>query len=200
MTITINSFSSLFDFIKFSSKLRAVIRQNNATPDRKESVAEHSWHLALISWVLHESFEQEFKTKISQQRIIKMCLMHDLVEINVGDISTWKPEERTDKASKEEASAKEIFSRLTPKLSQEMLSLWHELEKGETLEAKIAKGIDRVNPALMRMVTGQGWGDVNGNVSRLDQIQLPRVGFSKTLKKLYESIKKEALSTGLLKP
>lgn len=194
-----NNLASLFEFIKFSSKLRSIIRNNNATSDRKESVAEHSWHLALISWALHKSFEEEFGVKISQERMIKMCLMHDLVEINVGDASTWKPEERVDKASKEEQSAQEIFSKLPSELREEMLSLWHEFEKGETLESKIAKGVDRVNPALMRMLTGQGWSDVNGDVNHLDQIQLPRVEFSKVLKELYESIKSESLAAGLLK-
>ncbi len=197
---TNNDLASLFDFIKFSSKLRSVIRNNNATSDRKESVAEHSWHLALISWILHQSFEDEFKIKISQERMIKMCLMHDLVEINVGDASIWKPEERTDKSSKEEQSAQEIFSKLPPKLREEMLSLWHEFEKGETLESKIARGTDRINPALMRMLTGQGWSDVNGDVHHLDQIQSPRLEFSQIFKELYESIKTEALSKGLLKP
>ena len=198
--MTNNTLTSLFDFIKFSAQLRSVIRNNNATPDRKESVAEHSWHLALISWVLHKSFEEEFGTKISLERMIKMCLMHDLVEINVGDASTWKPEERIDKESKEEASAQEIFSKLPTELGEEMLGLWHEFEKGETLESKITRGIDRVNPALMRMLTGQGWSDVNGDVRHLDQIQLPRVEFSNVLRELYESIKKESLAAGLLKP
>jgi putative hydrolase of HD superfamily len=194
-----NDLTSLFEFIKFSSKLRSVIRNNNATPDRKESVAEHSWHLALISWILHKSFEREFKVKISQKRLLKMCLMHDLVEINVGDASTWKPEERVDKASKEEQSAQEIFSQLPSELREEMLTLWHEFEKGETLESKIARGIDRINPALMRMLTGQGWSDVNGDANHLDQIQLPRLEFSMILKELYESIKTESLAAGLLK-
>lgn len=197
----IKDLDSLFDFIKFSSKLRGITRHNNATPDRKESVAEHCWHLALISWILHKKFEEEFDVKISQQKIIKMSLMHDLVEITVGDASTWNPNERINKANKEESAAQQIFSKLPRDLQNEMLNVWREFEKGETLESKIARGIDRINPALMRMLTGQGWNDVtNGDVQHLDQIQLPRLEFSKTLKELYESIKTESLSKGLLKP
>jgi len=200
MTTTDTNLDFLFDFIKFSAQLRFITRNNNATADRKESVAEHSWHLALVSWVLHKAFEEEFDIKISQERMIKMCLMHDLVEISVGDVSTWKPEERVGKASKEEAAAQQIFSKLPSDLADEMLSLWHEFEKGETLESKIARGIDRVNPALMRMLTGQGWSDVDGDVQHLDHIQLPRLEFSFILKELYESIKDESLAAGLLKP
>jgi putative hydrolases of HD superfamily len=190
----------LFDFIKFSAQLRQVTRSNNATSDRKESVAEHSWHLALVAWLLHSAFENEFNVKISQERLIKMCLMHDLVEIVVNDVSAWKPAEREAAASQEEAAAQEIFSTLPSDLRDEMLNLWHEFESGETLEGKIARGIDRMNPALMRLLTGQGWSDVAGDVTRLDQLQLSRQGFSSTLMEIYNSIKSEALASGLLKP
>lgn len=189
----------LFEFIRFSAQLRQITRNNNATIDRKESVAEHSWHLALICWVLHDTFEKEFNVEISQDRLIKMCIMHDLVEINVGDANTWKADEQVGKASKEETAATHIFSRLPTNLAEEMLALWHEFEGGNTLESKIAKGVDRVNPALMRLLTKQGWSDVGGDSTKLDQIQLPRLEFSKTLMSLYKSIKEEALRVGLLK-
>jgi putative hydrolase of HD superfamily len=189
---------ALFDFIKFSSQLRAVTRANNATPDRKESVAEHSWHLALTAWVLHEALQQEFGVTIAQDRIIKMCLMHDLVEIVVGDVSIFSPTLRDAAASQEEAAAQEIFAKLPPALGEEMLGLWHEFEAAETLEGKIARAIDRINPALMRLLTEQGWADANANVAWLDRIQLPRHEFSATMLELYQSIRAEALEKGLL--
>lgn len=80
-----------------------------------------------------------------------------------------------------------------------MMDRWHEFEAGETLESKIARGIDRINPAIMRLTTGQGWLDVNGDVAHLDHIQLARVEFSSTLLELYNSVKEEALEKGLLK-
>lgn len=189
---------ALFDFIKFSSQLRAVTRANNATPDRKESVAEHSWHLALTAWVLHEALQQEFGVTIAQDRIIKMCLMHDLVEIVVGDVSIFSTTQREAAASQEEAAAQEIFAKLPPTLGAEMLGLWHEFEAAETLEGKIARAIDRINPALMRLITEQGWADANANVAWLDRIQLPRHEFSTTMLELYQSIRAEALEKGLL--
>ncbi|MEP7293665.1 MAG: HD domain-containing protein, partial [Chloroflexota bacterium] len=60
MNMLNNDLPALFDFIKFSAQLREIVRNNNATAERKESVAEHSWHLALMAWVLHSAFEQEF--------------------------------------------------------------------------------------------------------------------------------------------
>ena len=200
MTPMSTDLPALFDFIRFSALLRQVLRTNNATPDRKESVAEHSWHLALMAWMLHSTFEQEFGVPISQERLIKMCLMHDLVEIVVGDVPAWMTAQRVEISGDEEVAAQEMFARLPVDLQAEMLGLWHEFEASETLEAQIAKGIDRVNPALMRLLTEQGWSDMNGDVALLDRLQLPRVGFSAVLSELYESIKREALEKGLLKP
>lgn len=190
----------LFDFIRFSAELRQVYCSNNAASDsdRKESVAEHSWHLALVAWTLHSAFEQEFKIAISQERIIKMCLIHDLVEIVVGDASIWNTQERIDKAAQEEGAAQGIFARLPSALGEEMLALWHEFEGGETIEAKIARGIDRINPAFMRLLSGHGWYDVSADAAYLDRIQLPRLDFSETFKQLYVAIRAEAIETGLL--
>jgi putative hydrolases of HD superfamily len=191
---------ALFEFIRFSAALRNVTRGNNATPHRKESVAEHSWHLALIAWTLHQAFEDEFQVSIAQERVIKMCLLHDLVEIAVGDVSAWDSPGRAAIAVEEDAAAQAIFARLPAPLGDEMLRLWQEFEHGDTLEAKIARGIDRVNPALMRLLTEQGWSDVNADVAKLDSLQLPRLDFSTTLRTLYDSIKTEAVDKGLLKP
>jgi putative hydrolases of HD superfamily len=189
---------SIFDFIKFASRLRAVTRANNATPDRKESVAEHSWHLALTAWVLHDTFQQEFGVSIAQDRVIKMCLMHDLVEIVVGDVSIFSPTLREVAANQEEAAAQEIFAKVPPALGEEMLGLWHEFEAAETLEGKIARAIDRINPALMRLLTEQGWADANADSAWLDRIQLPRHEFSTTMLQLYQSVRDEAIAKGLL--
>lgn len=192
--------NALFEFIRFSAALRNVVRGNNATVDRRESTAEHSWHLALMAWTLHSAFEREFNVTISQERLIKMCLVHDLVEIVVGDVPVWNLVEREAIALQEEAAAQQIFATLPASLGAEMLSLWHEFEQGETLEAKIARGIDRINPALMRMLTNQGWHEVNVDAPQLDRMQLPRIEFSEVLKALYDSIKAEAFAKGLLKP
>ena len=81
----------------------------------------------------------------------------------------------------------------------ELLDLWHEYEEGSTIESKIVRGIDRLNPAFMRLVTKQGWADVDGSTKTLDEVQLPRVSFSKTLMALYEDIKSQAVVEGLLK-
>lgn len=193
---------AVFDFIAFSARLREVERHNNATADRKESVAEHSWHLAMVSWLLHQQFEREFGHALELERMLKMCLMHDLVEIEAGDPSAWatqhSAEHTHDKARIEEEVAQRRFTPLPGPLGTEFLDLWHEYEEGVTPEARLVRGVDRLNPALMRLLTGQGWQDVDADAAALDRLQLPRVQVSETLTALYEEVRDAAVERGLL--
>lgn len=195
-----NEQQKIFDFIFFSAGLRGVIRHNNAEPGRKESVAEHSWHLALICWLLQTEFEKESNVKLDLMKMMKMCLMHDLVEIDAGDPSAWNNVQnvKDKKIQQEKESAHKRFGSLPDSLSHEFLELWEEHENGESLEAILVKAVDRLNPAMMRYLTGQGWSDVGANADQLDKLQLPRVGKSKVLSELYQQIRSSAVNKGLL--
>ncbi|WP_328327688.1 MULTISPECIES: HD domain-containing protein [unclassified Streptomyces] len=190
----------VFDFIAFTARLREVDRHNNATSARKESVAEHSWHLALVSWILHREFERECGHALDLEKMLKLCLMHDLVEIDAGDPSAWLAQHNTDKARIEEEVAQRRFAPLPAGLGTEFLALWHEYEEGQTPEARIVRGVDRLNPALMRFLTGQGWQDVGADAEALDRLQLPRIQVSETLTALYQEIRDAAVAQGMLTP
>jgi putative hydrolase of HD superfamily len=190
----------LFDFIAYSARLREVERHNYGTPQRRESVAEHSWHLALIAWLLHGEFERETGQPLDLLRMMKMCLMHDLVEVDAGDPSAWREVDRQQKAEQEEAVAQRRFGALPGPLAGEFLELWHEYEQGSTPEARLVRGVDRLNPALMRLLTGQGWRDVPADAEALDRLQLPRVGVSGTLTAMYEHVRETARERGLFAP
>lgn len=196
-----NDRNKIFDFIFFSAGLRGVQRHNNGVAGRKESVAEHSWHLALMCWVLHAEFEAEFKIKIDLSKMIKMCLMHDLVEIDCGDPSAWdqNPNSKLTKAKLEEESAAHRFGALPQDLALEFSNFWKELEEGTSLESILVKAVDRLNPALMRFLTDQGWSDVNASADQLDKLQLPRVKKSEVLTELYYLIRELSVGKGLLK-
>ncbi|MBO8189746.1 HD domain-containing protein [Streptomyces spirodelae] len=206
---------ALFDFISYTARLREVERHNHATPTRPESVAEHSWHLAMVCWVLHAEFERESGLRLDLGRMLKLCLMHDVVEIDAGDPSAWqtagadaataKTRAKTRaaaraKARAEDAVARERFGALPEPLGPELLALWREYEEGATPEARLVRGVDRLNPALMRLLTGQGWSDVDADTAALDRLQLPRVSASPTLTALYEEVKQAAVARGLLRP
>src|SRR5437868_13815735 len=107
-----DALNSLYDFIAYSARLREITRHNNATEDRKESVAEHSWHLALVVWTLCQTFEEEFATHLDLQKMLKMCLMHDIVEIDAGDPSVWSKDHAEGKKEREDAAAQKRFGAL----------------------------------------------------------------------------------------
>ncbi|MFC5719995.1 HD family hydrolase [Streptomyces gamaensis] len=192
----------LLDFLSFSARLRDVTRHNNATPDRKESVAEHSWHLALTVWVLHREFERECGHVLDLERMVKMCLVHDLAEIEAGDPSAWVTRNDAgrseEKARKEQEIAERRFGALPGPLGDELLAVWREYEDGVTPEARLVRGVDRLNPALMRYLTGQGWQDVGADAAALDALQLPRLAVSETLTALYTEVRDAAVRQGLL--
>ncbi|OGB59535.1 hypothetical protein A2Y27_03585 [candidate division CPR2 bacterium GWD1_39_7] len=173
-------------------------RAVDATPQRRENSAEHSWSVALNCWLLRNELEQEFDTQLDLEKIFKMALMHDLVEIKSGDISAWDHAGRLNKKELEDKAAQEIFSDLPTMLRKELSLLWEEYEKHESLESKITQGLDRLSGTLQRLVSNQGWSDVKANIESLDEMQLPRIGFSKTLTKLYAKLKKEALDKELI--
>ncbi len=188
-----------WDFIAWTARLRGVTRHNNATIDRKESVAEHSWHVALVCMVLGRQLQAEFGHELNMERMLKMAIIHDLVEVDAGDPSVWSATHSEGKAEREEAVAQRRFAQLEASLAAELLDLWHEYETGETPEAISVRGIDRLNPAMMRFLTGQGWQDVDGTTESLDHIQLPRIQFSHALRDLYEEVRESAVHQGLLR-
>ena len=192
--------SQLYQFLCWSSGLRGVLRQNHATQGRRENSAEHSWHLALMAWTLHRRFETEFEQEINIDRVIKMCLMHDLVEIDVGDVPVWSRTADDGLEERENQAAEARFSGLPDGLAEELLSLWREFNQLLTLEAKIARGIDRCNASLMKLLTGQGWNDMGVTVRMLDAKVRPDLSFSSTLTQLYDQIQADALARGLLQP
>lgn len=129
---------------------------------------------------------------------MKMCLMHDLVEIEVGDASSWSPKERSHKASKENAAVTKIFSKLPKEISQEFLNLWDEFENAQTIESKITRGIDRLNPTLMPVLTQQGWDKQTITVKDVDEMQLPKIQLSRVLTLIYKSLRQKALTKGFI--
>lgn len=189
-----------WEYIKFSMRLKEIERSVFATPakTRKENVAEHSWSMAAIFWILKEDFKKEFP-EMNSEKVYDLIQMHDLVEINTGDVSTWvhKDKDQT-KEEKESQSLEIIVSLINSEKAIAFKNLFLELEAKETIESKIVKGIDRISPAIQRVFTGQGWKDENLSEKDLDDIQLPRVQFSKVLTSLYEVLKEEAKTSGIL--
>lgn len=139
-----------FDFLVEIDKLKKIERQNLITDSsRRENSAEHSWHLALLALILAEYAAEP----VSLPRVIQMLLVHDLVEIDAGDAFVHTAGALQLQAEREQAAAERIFAILPPDQARDMLACWREFEDGTTPEAKFARSLDRVQPALLHEAT-----------------------------------------------
>jgi len=133
-------------FIIETDKLKTIYRQSLLSDkSRYENDAEHSWHLALMAALLSEHTNE----KVDLLKVIKMVLIHDLVEIDAGDTYCYDEKAKLDKREREEKCANRIFSLLPDDQRDEMFELWEEFEKMETAEAKFAAALDRLQPVLL---------------------------------------------------
>jgi len=140
------------DFLIEVDSLKAILRQNYlADGSRRENDAEHSWHLALMAIVLCEWGED---SAIDISKVIRMVLMHDLVEIDTGDVFIYDEEARAAQTQREEEAAERIFGLLPHDQAREYRVLWEEFEARETPEARYARALDRLQPLLLNYRSG----------------------------------------------
>ncbi len=149
-------------FILELDKIKSIIRQTYlANAIRKENDAEHSWHLAIMAIILEEYFDKD----INLLKVIKMVLMHDVVEIDAGDTFCYDTKANQDKMIREKKAAERIYNILPENQAQEYKSLWYEFEKGQTKEAIFANVLDRLQPIMLNFETnGALW--IENNISQ----------------------------------
>ncbi len=143
-------------FIMEIDKLKQVYRQTFLMDgSRKENDAEHSWHLAVMAMLLTEHANDG---RLNILHIIKMVLIHDLVEIDAGDTYLFDDQAAQDKAEREQRAADRLFNLLPDDQAQEFRALWDEFEAKNTPEAKFATSLDRMQPLLHNYHTqGKSW-------------------------------------------
>jgi putative hydrolase of HD superfamily len=143
-------------FITEVDKLKEVFRQTVVTQSRRaENSAEHSWHFALMIVVLAEHSNHQ---PLDVLRILKMVLIHDLVEIDAGDTFAYDTKNMADQHAREAVAATRIFGLLPPDQTAEFRGLWDEYEAQQTPEARFAMACDRFHPMLLNCLTdGHAW-------------------------------------------
>ena len=141
-------------FLLEADRLKTVLRQSTLTDrSRRENSAEHSWHLALMALVL----AGHAPPGTDLGRVMAMVVLHDLVEIDAGDLSAYAPEaDQARQQQAERAAADRLFPMLPPPQAASLRALWDEFEERATVEAKFARALDRLQPTLINMVTGGG--------------------------------------------
>lgn len=163
-----------FAFLNEADRLKQVLRATTLVDgSRPENSGEHSWHLALYALVLAD----QAAPGVSIDRVIRMLLIHDLVEIDVGDVpihSANGTAHASDETKAAEATAADrIFGLLPADLGTSLRALWEEFEAAQTPDAVFAKSLDRVQPVMANLMSGGGtW--ITYNVTH-DQLE-SRVG------------------------
>jgi putative hydrolase of HD superfamily len=132
-------------FIVVLDQLKHVLRQTSLIDgSRRENSAEHSWHLTAMALTLAEYAPPA----TDLLRVLKMLVLHDVVEIEAGDTFCYDVQGNLDKAAREQAAATSLFGLLPPDLRDELRALWEEFEAGTTPSARFANALDRLQPLL----------------------------------------------------
>ena len=154
-------------FIKEIDKLKYILRKTKLfNSDRNENDAEHSWHLALMTIILAEHSNHP----IDVLRVLKMVLIHDIVEIDSGDTFIYDTQKNHVNTDEERLAANRIFGILPKEQAEELIAIWEEFEAGETNEAKFAKAMDRLEPLLQNTSNNGGtWAEFNVNYSTVHE-------------------------------
>ncbi|MBV8278198.1 MAG: HD domain-containing protein [Verrucomicrobia bacterium] len=142
-------------FILEIDRLKSVLRRSYLINiDRHENSAEHSWHLAVAAMVLAEHANE----KIDVSKVVRLVLVHDLVEIDAGDTFIYDDAANVGKPAREQEAANRLFGLLPEEQAQSFMALWREFEDRQTAEAKFAFALDRLMPILHNVFAqGGSW-------------------------------------------
>lgn len=176
---------TLLDALSVAERLKDTMRHCYTAKGRHESVAEHSWMMTLMTFMIKDEFPEA-----DMDKVIKMCIIHDLGEAFTGDIPTFEKTEGNEQTEEELLYA---WVRTLPlNVADEMLALYEEMAKRETLEAKIYKAIDGLEALVQHNISDLStWipKEYELNKTYADD----KVAFSEYLKALREEIRKDTL-------
>lgn len=134
------------DFILEIDKEKSIFRQTHLSGGgRAENDAEHAWHMAIMAWLLKDYANEP----IDVARVMMMCLIHDIVEIDAGDTYAYDPEGLKTQQAREDAAKERIFSLLPEDQRAELIALFDEFEAAQTPESKFAHSLDNLQPLLL---------------------------------------------------
>jgi len=184
-------------FIKEIDKVKYIQRKTKLfNSDRCENDAEHSWHLALMAIVLAEHSNEP----IDVLKVVKMVLIHDIVEIDSGDVFMYDTVKNHDNTDEERLAANRIFGLLPEKQAEELIAIWEEFEAGETNEAKFARSMDRLEPLLQNTSNDGGtWKEFGVKYDKVYEKKSVIKNGSESLWNYAEGLINESVEKGILK-
>lgn len=184
-------------FIHEIDKLKYIQRRTRLfNSDRSENDAEHSWHLAMMTIVLAE----HANVKVDVLKVLKMVLIHDIVEIDAGDIFLYDTKVSHTNTEAERKAAERIFGLLPKDQAEELIALWEEFEACETEEAKFAKSMDRFEPLLQNVSNNGGtWKEYDVDYSNVYKTQVVIKDGSAAIWNMAKPMLEESMQKGFFK-
>jgi putative hydrolase of HD superfamily len=184
------------DFIREIDKLKYIQRRTRLfNSDRHENDAEHSWHLAMMVIIL----AGHSNASIDILKVVKMVLIHDIVEIDAGDTFIYDTQKNHTNTKEELVAAKRIFGLLPADQAAELIEIWQEFEEGQTAEAKFAKSMDRLEPLLQNTSNNGGtWAEYDVDYQKVyDKKKVINEG-SASIWHFAENLLNESVEKGIL--
>ena len=184
------------DFLIEMDRLKGVARRSPlADGSRVENSAEHSWHVALMAMVL-SGYAAE---PVDVARVVRMLLVHDIVEIDAGDTYAYDPAANVGKAEREQEAAGRLFGLLPGDQAADLRALWEEFEARATAEARFANSLDRLMPLLHNYLNdGRVWREHGVTAEQVRRRMAPVAEGSPDLGVIVEAILADSLRRGLL--
>ena len=191
-------FLDIISFISYIDQLKQVTRKNGLHDgSRPENTAEHSWHAAFSALLLSHYANQP----VDINKVIRMLLVHDLIEIEAGDTFVYDQKEVANQDSAEIKAAEVVFGMLPDNKGYPLKTLWEEFEARETPEAKFAKAIDRFLPLYSNIINkGYSWAPYHVTQTQVKEIASIILDGSTKLWNLVEEMLDCAVDEGYLNP
>ncbi|WP_439555982.1 HD domain-containing protein [Dyadobacter sp.] len=185
------------EFIKEIDKLKYIQRRTKLfNSDRNENDAEHSWHLAMMAIIL----SGHSNVLIDVLKVVKMVLIHDIVEIDAGDTFIYDTVKNHINTNDERAAAERIFGILPKEQAEDLIAVWDEFEAGETDEAKFAKSMDRLEPLLQNVSNNGGtWKEYNVDYKKVYEKKQVIKNGSVSIWNYAEKLIEDSVTSGILK-
>ncbi len=184
-------------FIKEIDKLKYILRKTKLlNSDRCENDAEHSWHLAVMAIVLSEHSNHP----IDVLKVVKMVLIHDIVEIDAGDTFIYDSVKNHTNTDEELLAAERIFGILPKVQAQEFIAIWKEFEENKSHEARFARAMDRLEPLLQNTSNNGGtWAEFDVPYEKVFEKKKVIADGSAVIWEFAEQLINESVEKGILR-
>ena len=178
-------------------KEKNVFRQTHLSGHgRNENDAEHAWHMAIMSYLFREYSNEP----VDLARVMMMCLIHDIVEIDAGDTYAYDFEAKKSQKEREKAAKERIFSILPDDQKEELTVLFDEFEAAETADAKFARAMDNFQPLILNTSNGGGdWKEHAVSAKSVYERQIQSKYGSEKIYEVTDMLIRKGIENGALK-